>query len=109
MDAAIDVKTLEEAVTVFYRSGAQQQSAAHDWLTKAQLSPQAWSFVWDLMQLGKVSSFSICSLLFISEYYLLKKFTLLFLSVIRDSILWSHNIAHKITKTLARSAEGESR
>lgn len=54
MDAAIDIKSLEEAVTVFYRSGAQQQSNAHDWLTKAQLSPQAWSFVWDLMQLGKV-------------------------------------------------------
>lgn len=56
MDAAIDIKTLEEAVTVFYRSGSQQQSAAHDWLTKVQLSPQAWSFVWDLMQLGKVTS-----------------------------------------------------
>lgn len=55
MDAAIDIKTLEEAVTVFYRSGSQQQSAAHDWLTKVQLSPQAWSFVWDLMQLGKVT------------------------------------------------------
>lgn len=54
----IDVKTLEEAVTVFYRSGSQQQtanhSAAHDWLTRAQCSPQAWSFVWDLMQIGKV-------------------------------------------------------
>lgn len=55
MDATIDIKSLEEAVTVFYRSGAQQQSNAHDWLTKAQLSPQAWSFVWDLMQLGKVT------------------------------------------------------
>lgn len=54
MDAAIDIKLLEEAVAVFYRSGTQQQSAAHDWLLKAQLSPQAWSFVWDLMQLGKV-------------------------------------------------------
>lgn len=55
MDATIDIKSLEEAVTVFYRSGAQQQSNAHEWLTKAQLSPQAWSFVWDLMQLGKVN------------------------------------------------------
>lgn len=54
MDATIDIKSLEEAVTIFYRSGAQQQSNAHDWLTKAQMSPQAWSFVWDLMQLGKV-------------------------------------------------------
>lgn len=54
----IDVKTLEEAVAVFYRSGSQQQnsaqSAAHDWLQKAQASPQAWSFVWSLMQIGKV-------------------------------------------------------
>lgn len=56
MEATIDIKSLEEAVTVFYRSGAQQQSNAHDWLTKAQLSPQAWSFVWDLMQLGKVTN-----------------------------------------------------
>lgn len=55
MDATTDIKTLEEAITVFYRSGSQQQSAAHDWLTKAQLSTQAWSFVWDLMQIGKVS------------------------------------------------------
>lgn len=54
MDATIDIKTLEDAVTVFYRSGSEQQSAAHDWLTKVQLSPQAWSFVWDLMELGKV-------------------------------------------------------
>lgn len=54
----IDSKTLEEAVTLFYRSGPQTQasaqSAAHEWLTKAQCSPQAWSFVWDLMQLNKV-------------------------------------------------------
>lgn len=56
MDATqIDIKTLEEAVTVFYRSGSQMQSAAHDWLTKAQLSPNAWSFVWELMQIEKVT------------------------------------------------------
>lgn len=67
MDAAIDIKTLEEAVTVFYRSGSQQQSAAHDWLTKVQLSPQAWSFVWDLMQLGKVTPLFFAFKLQISE------------------------------------------
>lgn len=54
----IDVKALEQAVIVFYRSGVQQQnatqSAAHDWLTKAQCSKQAWSFVWELMQIEKV-------------------------------------------------------
>lgn len=52
----IDIKTLEQAVTVFYRSGSQMQSAAHDWLTKAQLSPNAWSFVWELMQIEKVTA-----------------------------------------------------
>lgn len=61
---SIDVKTLEEAVSVFYRSGSQQQNAshtaAHEWLTKAQISPQAWSFVWELMQLGKVSVWLRC-------------------------------------------------
>lgn len=55
MEDAIDVQLLEEAVTVFYRSETQQQSAAHQWLLKAQLSQQAWSFVWDLMQLNKVN------------------------------------------------------
>lgn len=56
----IDTKTLEEAVTLFYRSGphaqTSAQSAAHEWLTKVQCSRQAWSFVWDLMQLNKVKN-----------------------------------------------------
>ncbi|CAD7092399.1 unnamed protein product [Hermetia illucens] len=49
----IDIKALEEAVVLFYRSTSNQQAVAHDWLTKAQSSTQAWSFSWDLMQLGK--------------------------------------------------------
>ena len=53
---AIDPRQLEEAVIVFYRSGSSQQAHAHDWLTKAQTSSHAWSFVWDLMQLDKVCS-----------------------------------------------------
>ncbi|XP_018575465.1 importin-13 [Anoplophora glabripennis] len=41
---------LEEAVTLFYRTEAhQQQAEAHQWLTEAQNSPQAWSFVWELL------------------------------------------------------------
>lgn len=50
----IDIRALEEAVILFYRSGSTQQAAAHEWLTKAQSSQQAWSFVWDLMRLDKV-------------------------------------------------------
>ncbi|RZC40401.1 importin-13, partial [Asbolus verrucosus] len=40
---------LEKAVTLFYRTEAGQQAEAHQWLTEAQNSPQAWSFVWELL------------------------------------------------------------
>lgn len=50
----IDIACLEEAVVVFYRSTSQEQAITHEWLTKAQTSPQAWQFSWQLMQLGKV-------------------------------------------------------
>ncbi|KAJ8920238.1 hypothetical protein NQ315_011899 [Exocentrus adspersus] len=47
---------LEKVVTLFYRSEAQQQQAeAHQWLTEAQNSPQAWSFVWELLSPQKSS------------------------------------------------------
>ncbi|EDW13739.1 importin-13 [Drosophila mojavensis] len=49
----IDIARLEEAVVVFYRSNSQDQAITHEWLTKAEASPQAWQFAWQLMQLGK--------------------------------------------------------
>lgn len=54
MDSGIDVRVLEETIILFYRSATSQQAVAHDWLTEAQDSPQAWQFVWELMQLDKV-------------------------------------------------------
>ncbi|EFA09709.1 importin-13 [Tribolium castaneum] len=42
-------ENLEKAVTLFYRTEAGQQAEAHQWLTEAQNSPQAWSFVWELL------------------------------------------------------------
>lgn len=42
-------ENLEKAVSVFYRSEGIQQAEAHQWLSEAQNSPQAWSFVWDLL------------------------------------------------------------
>ena len=50
----IDIKGLEEAVVIFYKSTSQEQAATHEWLTKAQSSLHAWSFSWELMQPGKV-------------------------------------------------------
>lgn len=109
MDAKIDIKTLEEAVNVFYRSGAQQQLAAHDWLTKVQLSPQAWSFVWDLMQLGKVRRKK-------KLFFGFEKFSNLnsicfdfWRKDFGNSIFWSDNIAYEIIEALERSTERESR
>lgn len=43
-------ENLEKAVTLFY-----QQAQAHQWLTEAQNSPQAWSFVWELLNPHKVT------------------------------------------------------
>ncbi|KAJ8931892.1 hypothetical protein NQ314_015161, partial [Rhamnusium bicolor] len=47
---------LEKAVTLFYRTEAHQQAEAHQWLTEAQNSPQAWSFVWELLDPHRVIS-----------------------------------------------------
>lgn len=47
-------ENLEKAVTVFYRTEASQQAEAHQWLTEAQNSPHAWSFVWDLLHPQRV-------------------------------------------------------
>lgn len=47
-------ENLEKVVTLFYRSEAGQQAQAHQWLTEAQNSPQAWSFVWELLQPHRV-------------------------------------------------------
>lgn len=54
----IDIGRLEEAVVIFYRSTSQEQALTHEWLTKAETSPQAWQFAWQLMQLEKVKDFN---------------------------------------------------
>lgn len=51
----MDVRTIEEAVLTFYRSGTHQQEDTHQWLQQIQESPHAWSFCWDLMQPNKPS------------------------------------------------------
>lgn len=48
-------ENLEKAVTLFYRTEAGQQAEAHQWLTEAQNSAQAWSFVWELLSPHRVS------------------------------------------------------
>ncbi|KAK5644398.1 hypothetical protein RI129_005698 [Pyrocoelia pectoralis] len=49
------VENLEKAVTLFYKTEAGQQAEAHQWLTEAQNSRQAWSFVWELLDLRRSS------------------------------------------------------
>lgn len=90
----IDIARLEEAVVVFYRSTSQEQAHLHEWLTKAQISTQAWQFSWQLMQLGKVNGFSFNR--FINMYLVsltIHRFIIIFSSEPRSTIFRSHNFA----------------
>lgn len=48
------LENLERAVSQFYHTDASLQAQAHQWLTSAQSSPNAWCFVWELLQPCKV-------------------------------------------------------
>lgn len=50
-------QNLEYAVSVFYNGEQTERARAHTWLTAAQKVPEAWNFVWELLQPNKV----ICS------------------------------------------------
>jgi hypothetical protein len=47
-------ENLERAVVQFYHTDATMQAHAHQWLTAAQMSPEAWCFVWELLHPSKV-------------------------------------------------------
>ncbi|KAL4708363.1 hypothetical protein ACJJTC_019599 [Scirpophaga incertulas] len=48
------VQNLEYAVSVFYNGDLTADRAkAHSWLTLAQRAPEAWNFVWELLQPNK--------------------------------------------------------
>lgn len=92
------VENLEKAVTVFYRAEAlDQQAEAHHFLTEAQNSPHAWSFVWDLLDIRRVSK---------SHFSLSHAIVQLFRSFIefRSAIFCRHNITHETNEILDRSA-----
>ncbi|XP_045493442.1 importin-13 [Colias croceus] len=44
------MQNLEYAVSVFYNGEQAERAKAHTWLTAAQRVPEAWNFVWDLLQ-----------------------------------------------------------
>ncbi|XP_069674561.1 importin-13 isoform X2 [Periplaneta americana] len=46
-------ENLERAVAQFYHTDAAMQAQAHQWLTAAQASPEAWCFVWELLHPSK--------------------------------------------------------
>lgn len=47
-------QNLEYAVSVFYNGEQSDRAKAHAWLTAAQRVPEAWNFVWELLQPTKV-------------------------------------------------------
>lgn len=114
----IDLRALEEAVTVFYRSCSTEQAVAHEWLTKVQNSPQAWSFAWDLMAQDKVSFFFLlCRNLTskrvrwpsLSVCVLVNEILINLPKAIRNTIFRRHNFALETDEILARSAKRKSR
>lgn len=44
----------EYAVSVFYNGEQNDRTRAHTWLTTAQRVPEAWTFLWELLQPTKV-------------------------------------------------------
>lgn len=46
-------ENLEHAVVQFYHSDSAVRGHAHQWLTAAQASPEAWCFVWELLHPSK--------------------------------------------------------
>ncbi|XP_049866175.1 importin-13 [Pectinophora gossypiella] len=46
-------QNLEYAVSVFYNGEQSERARAHTWLTAAQRAPEAWKFVWELLQPNK--------------------------------------------------------
>lgn len=53
------VANFEQAVSQFYYTDAASQAQAHQWLFAAQSSPNAWSFIWELLQKERVSTANI--------------------------------------------------
>ncbi|XP_068084761.1 importin-13 [Anabrus simplex] len=47
------IENLERAVAQFYHTDAAMQARAHQWLTASQTSPEAWTFVWELLHPSK--------------------------------------------------------
>lgn len=98
----IDIGRLEEAVVIFYRSTSQEQALTHEWLTKAESSPQAWQFSWQLMQLEKVKEFHdyFCSIVYILNIHFAEP---------RSAIFWRNYFALKANEALARGSARKPR
>lgn len=45
----LTTENIEKAVTLFYMAEGDQRTEAHKWLNEAQNTPNAWSFVWELL------------------------------------------------------------
>ncbi|KAK9501148.1 hypothetical protein O3M35_002242 [Rhynocoris fuscipes] len=46
----INLENVERALAQFYHTNSTLQAEAHQWLTAVQSSPNAWAFVWELLQ-----------------------------------------------------------
>lgn len=86
-------ENLEKAVTLFYRTEALQQAEAHQWLTEAQNSPQAWGFVWELLNPLRVCTLPTKPCNFYATLF----------TELGSTVLCSDNATHETNEILERS------
>ncbi|XP_063226596.1 importin-13 isoform X2 [Bacillus rossius redtenbacheri] len=53
LEMAFTAGNVEQVVTQFYVADQTTQANIHQWLVDAQMSPEAWLFVWELLQPNK--------------------------------------------------------
>ena len=77
---------IDQAVKQFYAEG---NNDVHSWLLRVQSSPEAWTFVWELLGPSKVRGIS---LLFPCNNDILEITVLIFIIVERSTVLCSYYV-----------------
>lgn len=89
---------VDQAVKQFY---AQGNNEVHTWLLQIQASPEAWTFVWELLDPSKVRKLSVY--LCYSEQCFITTIPIP-VAVLGSAVVRSHYFVYQDFKTMERSA-----
>jgi len=76
---------VDDAVRQFYSAGSNE---AHSWLLQVQTSPEAWHFVWQLLDPSKVSTSARIQSVLSSFPFILQNFWSIFLIYVSHATHW---------------------